>query len=96
MLANFCQNHSGEFAEYLIHLYDFLHSIAPQKGACFIGSTTVSGDSCYDKEVLEWVMDEVVINNGYNNVVICSNKSYNNYKIIFILYEYIYIYINHF
>ena len=45
---------------------------------------------------MEWVMDEVVINNGYNNVVICSNKSYNNYKIIFILYEYIYVYINNF
>ena len=41
-------------------------------------------------------MDEVVINTSYNHVVICSNKSYNSYKIIFILCEYIYVYINHF
>ena len=56
----------------------------------------MSGGSYYDKEVMEWVMDEVVINTNYNHVVICSNKSYNSYKIIFILHEYIYAYINHF
>ena len=56
----------------------------------------MSGGSYYDKEVMEWVMDEVVINTSYNHVVICSNKSYNSYKIIFILHEYIYAYINHF
>ena len=56
----------------------------------------MSGGSCYDKELIEWVMDEVVINTSYNHVVICSNKSYNSYKIIFILCEYIYVYINHF
>ena len=56
----------------------------------------MSRGSYYDKEVMEWVMDEVVINSSYNHVVICSNKSYNSYKIIFILHEYIYAYINHF
>ena len=56
----------------------------------------MSRGSYYDKEVMEWVMDEVVINTNYNHVVICSNKSYNSYKIIFILHEYIYAYINHF
>ena len=54
------------------------------------------GGSYYDKEVMEWVMDEVVINTSYNYVVICSNKSYNSYKIVFILCEYIYVYIKHF
>ena len=29
-LANFCQNHSGQLTEFLIHLYDFPHSIAPE------------------------------------------------------------------
>ena len=48
------------------------------------------------KKVMEWVIDEVAINTSYNHVVICSNKSYNSYKIIFILHEYIYVYINHF
>ena len=48
------------------------------------------------KQVMEWVIDEVAINTSYNHVVICSNKSYNSYKIIFILHEYIYVYINHF
>ena len=61
-----------------------------------MSSTTVSGDSCYDEEVMEWVMDEVVINTSYNHVVIFSNKSYSSYKIIFSLYEYIYVYVNHF
>ena len=61
-----------------------------------MSSTTVSGDSCYDEEVMEWVMDEVVINTSYNHVVIFSNKSYSSYKIIFILYECIYVYSNHF
>ena len=48
------------------------------------------------KKVMERVIDEVAINISYNYVVICSNKSYNSYKIIFILHEYIYVYINHF
>ena len=41
-------------------------------------------------------MHEVVINTSYNLVAICSNKKYNSYEITFILYEYIYVYINHF
>ena len=41
-------------------------------------------------------MHEVVINTSYNHVTICSNKKYNSYEITFILYEYIYVYINHF
>ena len=41
-----------------------------------------------------WI--EVVINPTYNHVVICSNKIYSSYIIIFILYECIYVYINHF
>ena len=56
----------------------------------------MSEGSRYDRELMEWVMDEVAINTSYNHVVICSNKSYNSYKIIFILREYIYLYINHF
>ena len=48
------------------------------------------------KEIIEWVMHEVVINMSYNHVVICSTKKYNSYEITFILYEYIYVYINHF
>ena len=37
-LENFCQNHSGQLTEFLIHLYDFPHSIAPEIEACFIGN----------------------------------------------------------
>ena len=37
-LANFCQNHSGQLTEFLIHLYDFPHSIAPEIEAYFIGN----------------------------------------------------------
>ena len=59
-------------------------------------STTVSGDSCYDEEVMEWVMDEVVINTSYNLVVICSNTTQNICEIIFSVYDYIYVYISHF
>ena len=57
-------------------------------------STTMSRGSCYAKEVMEWVLDEVVINTSYNHVVTCSNKTQNIYEIIFILYEYIYVYIS--
>ena len=48
------------------------------------------------KEIIEWVIHEVVINTNYNHVVIYSTKKYNSYEITFILYEYIYVYINHF
>ena len=41
-------------------------------------------------------MQELVINTSYNLVAICSNEKYNSYEITFILYEYIYVYINHF
>ena len=38
-------------------------------------------------------MDELVINAIYNHVVICSNRNYNSYEVIYILNEYVYVHI---
>ena len=42
------------------------------------------------------IMDELVINAIYNHVVICSNRNYNSYEVIYILHEYVYVHIRYF
>ena len=42
------------------------------------------------------IMDELVINAIYNHVVICSNRNYNSYEVIYILHECIYVHISYF
>ena len=38
------------------------------------------------REVIGWVMDEVVINTCYNHVVICRNKKNSTYENLFFIF----------